>query len=460
MGRCSYCKEKGIGVTISEMADRIEEVFAEHYRRTSDVPNSWQQAMLSDRESDYDWERDGEPVTFAIMGAADIPETAAEEIQTILEERHSDFDAAMAGEETEFSSESYYEEKGSSDEAWQQEWHSFEQSLKNEARFFSRESVELLRTVFRGIRGMSTRDNRPLVIDAGPETTLTTVYRARVFQSDERLIEALCKPDLHLGPPPASHAKTGRMNAHGISVFYGANELRVAIAEVRPPVGSQVAVARFKIVRPLKLLDLTALGDIVESGSVFDPDFARRLERARFLRSLARRITRPVMPDDEIFDYLPTQAIADFLATESETRIDGIAFPSVQSKGDALNLVLFHKAARVESIEITPGTKIEASTGRLHDEGWEREYEVIETFPPRPKETTTPSEPSVPPRIETFLESEPSPPGPFLDWREPALRIDMDSMMVHVVQEIEVTTQEHRVLRYRWEMAEWEQRNS
>jgi RES domain len=67
------------------------------------------------------------------------------------------------------------------------------------------------------------------------------------------------------------------MNAGGIAVFYGANEPNVAIAEVRPPVGSKVAVARFEIIRPLRLLDLTALAAVSERGSVFDPEFGRRL---------------------------------------------------------------------------------------------------------------------------------------------------------------------------------------
>jgi len=49
------------------------------------------------------------------------------------------------------------------------------------------------------------------------------------------------------------------MNARGVSVFYGAIDPRVALAEVRPPVGSRVAVARFEIIRPLRLLDLNAL---------------------------------------------------------------------------------------------------------------------------------------------------------------------------------------------------------
>jgi hypothetical protein len=63
------------------MADLIDAVFEQHYVRTSDQPNSWQYARLSDKESDYDWERDGEPVVFAIMNAAEIPETAAQDIQ-------------------------------------------------------------------------------------------------------------------------------------------------------------------------------------------------------------------------------------------------------------------------------------------------------------------------------------------------------------------------------------------
>ncbi|MGO8405374.1 RES family NAD+ phosphorylase [Rhizobium ruizarguesonis] len=47
------------------------------------------------------------------------------------------------------------------------------------------------------------------------------------------------------------------------------------------------------------------------------------------------------MPDDQEFDYLPTQAVADFLATETVTPLDGIIFPSVQVAGGKQNVVLF-----------------------------------------------------------------------------------------------------------------------
>ena len=71
-----------------------------------------------------------------------------------------------------------------------------------------------------------------------------------------------------------------------------------------------------------------------------------RLERVAFLQTLSERLTRPVMPDDEAFDYLITQAIADFLATQNEPRMDGIIFASAQSR-KGRNVVLFHSAALV-----------------------------------------------------------------------------------------------------------------
>jgi len=454
--KCSYCNKTAKAFRIGEVAERIEAAFDQHYYRTSDQPTSWQYSLLNDKESDYEWERDGEPVVDAIMNAADMPEAAAEDVQVILDDQYSDFDSAAMGEETEFSSDSYYEEKGTTDQAWREEWDSFERSLKTEARFFSQTAAKHLASVFDGIEGMRTQDGRPLIVDGGPGTTFGSVYRARVFQSNEKLEEALCRPDLHLGPPPTLHAAAGRMNARGISVFYGANDPKVAIAEVRPPVGSQVAVARFELIRPLRLLDLTALSAVSIGGSIFDPQLAERLERAMFLGSLSQRIIRPVMPDDEAFEYLATQAVADFLATESLVPMDGILFPSVQAAGDVLNVILFHKAAWVEALDIPREAKIHARTGQWEDEGWNIDYTVIEELPPPPE--PPPAEPastegaqkaSWPPDlsslIKTPLESCDS------DLREPTLRIAMDSVMVHIVQRVQFETDEFGVTRHRWE---------
>lgn len=447
--KCCFCKKTRRSYGVGEIAERIETAFEQHYIRTSDQPNDWEHMLLRDRESSYEWDRHGEPVTDAIMNAAEIPQAAADDIQKILANKHEDFDLAAMGEETEFADDSYYEEKGATDETWQEEWRSFENSLKTEARFFSRTAAKHLASIFDGIDELRTRDGRPLVVDAGPGTNFHALYRARVFQSGDRLEAALGRPDRQLGSPPALLAAAGRMNARGISVFYGANDPKAAIAEVRPPVGSQVAVAEFEIIRKLQLLDLTALRDVRIAGSIFDVGLAARLERAQFLRSLSGRITRPVMPDDEPFEYLATQAIADFLATESSVSIDGIVFPSVQVAGDVLNVVLFHKSARVESMDIPKGTEISARTGQFGEDGWEDDYAVIEEVPPASQEAKKDKDYNECPDFDAIAalpwrEAD-------ADWREATLRIVSDSLKVHRVRRVEFETEGFSVRRHRWE---------
>jgi hypothetical protein len=322
------------------------------------------------------------------------------------------------------------------------DWRSFENSLKTEARFFSRTAANHLTSIFDGIGELQTRDGRPLVVDAGPGTNFRTVYRARAFQSDDKLEAALGRPDIHLGSPPAPLAAAGRMNAPGISVFYGANNQNAAIVEVRPPVGSQIVVAQFEIIRKLRLLDLTALSDDRVTGSLFDLGLAGRMEDAVFLRSLCGRITQPAMPEDEPFEYLATQAIADFLATEALVAIDGIIFPSVQATGDVLNVVLFHKAARVEAMNVPEGTEISASTGRWAEDGWQEDYEVLEKVPPLHKEVDkNERQPGWP----DFAAIDPRD----ADWRDASLRIVSESIKVHRVKRVEFATDVFTVKRHR-----------
>jgi hypothetical protein len=236
------------------------------------------------------------------------------------------------------------------------------------------------------------------------------------------------------------------MNARGISVFYGATGASTAVAEVRPPVGSKVAVARFAITRPLRLLDLTVLDKVNDDGSIFDPTLKRRLERVSFLRTLGQRITRPVMPDDEAFEYLATQAIADFLATENEPRLDGIMFSSAQSK-DGRNVVLFHKAARVAELDLPPGTVVEADTHYDTDEGPETDYRVREVVPPAAP--PAPDEHSHPMLFRFH------PPDPFDgDFRDNTLQVEPGSVEVHHVNWVAFDCAPHMVTRHRREKRE------
>lgn len=178
---------------------------------------------------------------------------------------------------------------------------------------------------------------------------------ARVFQSLEKLEEALKRPDFHLGPPPANLASAGRMNALGLAVFYGATHADVAIAEGRPPVASHVLVGRFEVIRPLKLLDV----------------------EASFLAHLRKQITLPVMPDDEPLEYLVRQAIADYLANLAGPVVDGLVYRSIQHDKGKNNIVLFHKAARVRPLDIPPKTYISAHAFSTDEDGPYPEREFV-----------------------------------------------------------------------------------
>lgn len=446
-GTCSYCGSTQATWSIEALASRIDSVFDEHYDLTSNEPTALEQSMLSDRESSYEWERLGVPVIEAIQDAAELSEEAARDVQSFLDEKHSSYRDSDYGEETPFSSDTHYAERKPNDAEWQREWYAFEKSLRSEARFFSRIASSHLSAVFSRIDQLKTSSGRALILDAGPKFVLDHLFRARVFQSEDALKEAMCRPDLHLGSPPAGIASAGRMNARGISVFYGATDASVAIAEVRPPVGSWVAVARLNITRPLRLLDLTALESVHDGGSIFDPSVGRRLGRVAFLRSLGQRMTRAVMPGDESLDYLATQAIADFLATENDPLLDGIMFRSVQARVGN-NVVLFHKAARVEVMEIPNGAEIEASTGFHNEDGWEDDYSVME-WVPKPSDAVASGgtrRPFLPLRGYRVVEE---------DERQYALQVVPESVVVNEVEWVEYQCTAFDVRRSRHEKHDW-----
>ncbi|WP_455232464.1 RES family NAD+ phosphorylase [Geopseudomonas aromaticivorans] len=443
--KCNYCDQKAATWALEQLAERIETAFDHHYSRTSDQPDSWQERIMADRESRYEWFREGLPTVEAFQEAAVIGPEVAEDVQAILDEKYACYDPCDMDGETEFSTECHYEEKRVTDEAWQEDWRNFEQSIQKEARFFSRSAAAHLTEVFGHIDSLKTSNNQPLVVDAGPQFALSHLYRARVFQSEDPLMKALCRPDQELGPPPGRLAMAGRMNAQGISVFYGATSMQSAIAEVRPPVGSRVAVARFNILRPLRLLDLTALEYAHDTGSIFDLTLKDRLERVAFLQSVGKRMSRAVMPDDQALDYLATQAIADFLATENDPALDGIIFQSAQAK-EGKNVVLFHKASKVEVIPIPKGAKISATAGFYNDEGYEIDYTVFETVP----KVVVDDVPERRSRLDDLIPFEPTYLH-ILEPRENTLRVDPGSVEVHFVEWVQVHCAHFQVSRHRSE---------
>jgi hypothetical protein len=455
---CDYCGDEDVEtVTIEELADCVEMAFEDHYEVTSSEPDFFQSMMMKDEESTYEWEREGEPVLDAIANAAEIDEEIAEDVLSTLQERHYDMELAKIGETSLFDADHHYAEKSPNDVELQQDWQNFEAHLKTEARFFSSTAEHVLDRVFGDIANYKTREGTSVVIEAGPKTGIPHLYRARVFQSEEKLKEAMMRPDLHVGPPPFVFAASGRMNAHGISMFYGATTEAVALGEVRPPVGSHVLVASFEILRPVKLLDVAALKTVFVSGSIFDPNHLEQLQRAKFLQRVSDRMTRPVMPDDQNFDYLITQVIADYLSSKAKPELDGIAYPSSQVPGPGINIALLRKSSRVMEMTFPEGTELSADCWESDEDGYHPEFRVIEETP-KQSELEESSESKKDQHRDWFDEYEEMLTGKpkYIDYREPVLRVLDSSETVHHVQSVQINTEAHKVKRHRWEKYDFE----
>ena len=425
---CSYCHSNGKTISIVELAGRVEKAFEQHYRMTS--PHD-------------PWDRGGLSTEEAIAGAADLDQEPAADISNVLAEKHFDFESMKLGDVCPYDEEARYVSREPDDFGYEVMWSDFEGTIMQESRFLTHEAANILASIFGDLNQHRGRDGCPAILEAGPRLKVQGFYRARVFQSDGSLTKALKRPDRHLGPPPHSLARAGRMNSHGIAVFYGATHPEAAISEVRPPVGSQTLIGYFKLLRPVRLLNIDALRSIETAGSIFDPSHIDDLIRAKFLGKLSNRLTRPVMPNDEKLEYVATQVIAEFLANLREPELDGVWYPSVQSQGAGANVVLFHKASKVRELDLPKRCKLDCNLGFNGEYGWERSYTVWEG-----------AEAGVPKSDSTHHDFTPA--DIFLgldmlsgirDSRDPVLELDVDSLKVHVITCAKYKSEEHSVSR-------------
>ena len=261
----------------------------------------------------------------------------------------------------------------------------FCQEIRYRARFFSQEAEKVLGQLFDDVDSLRTFDGKSVILSAGPASKISEIFRARVSQTQDTLGRILKDPVQELGAPPPKLSKNGRMNAAGISVFYGAADADTCIAEVRPPIGSHVVVGKFKIIRNISLLDLDMLSQVYAKGSYFDPQYGGRKGHAAFLRNLVGKLTKPVMPGEETFEYLPTQAVAEYLAEKISPRIDGIIFKSSQAGPKGQNIILFHNSCGVEPYILPPYTTVTVNYGWGTDEDYDDSITVYEELSEKPK---------------------------------------------------------------------------
>lgn len=164
------------------------------------------------------------------------------------------------------------------------------------------------------------------LLDTLPEAT--PVFRARSLPAG-----VVLKHPRDFSAPPDALAKPGRMNSRGISLFYGATDPETAAIEVYAG-HRRAAVAEFKTLQPLEVVDLTKLP---EFPSIYNVEQHRRWDSISFLKHFTDDIAKPVDRDgNEDLAYLPSQAVTEYLR---------LALPA--AKGIPIHGLLF-RSSRLE----------------------------------------------------------------------------------------------------------------
>lgn len=340
--QCDYCGLTTATISIGALSEMFDTTIDRFFTATTGYDDEGQYEA-------YDTEPTGEALRDLLTRISSIDNSPLDDVVGFLIEKWFEPDTMVH----QYGANPHFVENEKFDEPLSRAWEDMERSLKYQARFNNPTVLRMLEKIFGPILTDRIGGSEGVILSVGPGDPLSKLYRARPFATTELLEEAMKDPERNLGPPPPGIGRAGRMNAKGVPVFYGAVNPTVAIAEVRPPVGSYVVVAQFTIARKLRLLEVDKLVLIEETGSPFDPATYDRMTRKDFLKKLVRKLTRPVMPEHEDESYLITQAVADFIATHDNLNIDGIVFSSMQVDPDARlqldarNVVLFNKSSDV-----------------------------------------------------------------------------------------------------------------
>lgn len=331
---CESCgEENNNAFSYERLGEELEPIVREYFQHGPIVRKFYD----DDRDG---WEQEGDSLL-------DI-------VQTVLGQDVEDPDALVSalmeaedywpgdGEEAFYDDTQLYVSCRATPHAWMAEWHYLRDELAHRRRFFSDRARELFDRLLEGVADLKFFDK-----DTGQwlpvvkELPLgTEVLRARVVRSDSELRAFVETPSRELGAPPPEKASTGRMNAAGVAVFYGALDSDTCLAEMRPALGGRVLVGEFRTTQALRVLDFRRLEAArLFKLSYFDPMYAEQRERAVFLRRLHGLISRPVAPGHED-EYLITQTLTEYLAHVHRPAFDGVIFQSVQRQGGA-NMVLF-----------------------------------------------------------------------------------------------------------------------
>lgn len=442
---CDFCETSDIKTfLLEEIADEVHAVIEKYFYLTSSEPESILETLAA---RDGYWEQSGEPVSDVILNLLDTTDSVTEAIHDHLSGIHDATGKDALCDPQPYDSEAHYAEHPVDIYEFHEDWSLFKREIRKRARFFNSSAEETLKSIFRDIGKLKTRNDVPVICEY---SSTDLIYRARMADSEIKLKSILENLPTSLGSPPHEFAKAGRMNADGIGVFYGATDTVTCINELRPPIGSCVVIGCFKPIRNLRLLDLSLLKDVYQQGSLFDAEHMTAISRQEFLKLLVDELSAPVMPGTESRDYLPTQLVAEFLAAQPSLELDGVIYNSSQiieeneSNEENKNIVLFPHTSVLNPYDMPDGTEISVNTGFGPPDDYDDSITIFEEHPePKPTEKTE--------SVGLFgLVSMSEPPNiDEMDFNfAPSIELDINSVEVHNINGVNYSKNQRSISRH------------
>ncbi|HEY0772023.1 MAG TPA: RES domain-containing protein [Sphingobacteriaceae bacterium] len=337
---CTYCEQERSSIPLEQAAERFHEVFCKLYKEEEGTPT------FTGDDDRTDFKYYGSTPRQLIGEVMEVDDPISEDIYNFLHNAYN-YRAIRDGSPHCYDNTPFVEIDISSS-GYSLVWEKFCSRIKHKYRFFDIAAQDDLGKILNEVLNYRSLSGKAAVRMIDPHDEARFIYRARQADNDEAIMRICQSPDKELGPPPQHVVTAGRMNPVGISVFYGAFDDETCIAEIRLPVGGRAVVGKFEIIRPLRILDFTVFDDYPEAISKFDPDYINKRKHFAFLETFHQEIRKPVLPRDEVLDYIPTQAVAEYLATLFNPALDGLIFSSAQNDGQGHNIVIFNHAAKVE----------------------------------------------------------------------------------------------------------------
>lgn len=310
-GTCEFVKSHGYQphtVTVSALAESVDDAFRAKYQLGGEEPHFYGD---NDRVS---YEQRGDPLNSCLAEVLGCDEDIADALIPELPDA-SHYEIAQGGEAFYDDSQNYERiadvrarEKADQEEYWYENrfrygWEEFCDKVQYKQRFFN--IKDLLDDLFgKPEEYVGGKINPVYVLDPG-----AVLFRARRLDADFTHEVLQSGPAQCLGAPPRERARAGRMNVEFIPAFYAAFSEDTAVAEIRPGIGEEVAIAQFLSRVPFTVFDFTVFQRLKSE----DWRQASGHTRYDFIHQMESQISKPVLAYEQQREYIATQIVAEYL---------------------------------------------------------------------------------------------------------------------------------------------------